>query len=402
MNILRRVEVEGFWGTKSFAIDFHPDVNFLIGVNGSGKTTLINMIAAALNPDLAMLDRMPFEKITIHFAGTTGQRKPSIEIQKVTTGDSPFPQISYRIRDRAGDAGTAYGLGDFQHRVIGRDPIMARERGRRASSAMVEHLRRLVNLSWLSIHRSQSLGQREERSFESTVDKKLDQMANELIKYFGLLFRQGEAEQAKFLQTVFLSLIRQQTGINLFDAMTKLDLASEQKALAQIFEQFLLNQQDFSPAIVAHFEAVQSAITAMKEREGFNTMQLSAVLAMARIHSLVQDWHKFGENQRLIYEPREAFLGMLNRMMVRKKFRVSDKNELVTEISDSGTQLPLPELAWNSIAAASFAVQLDIRSETWKRPHNRQSGYSNVSPQSQDAKDLCYDPRRSSEPHSAC
>jgi ABC-type cobalamin/Fe3+-siderophores transport system ATPase subunit len=66
---------------------------------------------------------------------------------------------------------------------------------------------------------------------------------------------------------------------------------------------------------------------------------------MARIDSLVKEWHKFGGRQRDIYKPREDFLGILTRMMVRKTFRVNDKNELVSTLSDSSSVLPLTELS---------------------------------------------------------
>jgi len=97
MNILRSVHVEGFWGTKQFTIDFHPDVNFLIGVNGSGKTTVINMIAAGLTADLQTLDRLPFKKLRIDLVGVRGKRRPSIEIEKKPKKGLPFPQVSFRI-----------------------------------------------------------------------------------------------------------------------------------------------------------------------------------------------------------------------------------------------------------------------------------------------------------------
>ncbi len=226
MNILRSVRVEGFWGTKDFTLDFHRDVNFLIGVNGSGKTTLINMIAAGLSADLQTLDRLPFEKLQIQLADVKSKRRPSIEIEKNPRKGSSFPQVSFRIRDQAHDPGKVYSLDEFQQTSLFREHH-ARELIRRRATTIVEHLRKLTNVSWLSIHRSQALRTQEDRSFESTVDKKLDQMANDLVKYFSLLIRQGEAEVAKFQETVFLSLIDQQTPGNFLTTILKLNLGEE-------------------------------------------------------------------------------------------------------------------------------------------------------------------------------
>jgi predicted ATPase len=344
MNILRSVHVEGFWGTKNFAVDFHPDVNFLIGVNGSGKTTLINMIAAALNADLQTLDRLPFDKITIHLEDVDSRRKPVIEIEKQSSKDLAYPRVSYRIHERAHGPVAEYNLDEMQQR-ISREHLVYRERIRRVGSAIVQHLRTLVNLSWLTIHRAQTPDTREDRGFESTVDRKLVQMATDLIKYFSLLNRQGEAEQVKFQEAVFLSLVARQTPVNLFAAIAKLNLQEEKNALIQIFEQFHLSEQDFATHVAQHFDMVQAATAAMESSKGFTTDQFSAALAMARIHALVQEWHGFGERRRIIYKPQEDFLAILNRMMVRKTCRISEKNELITELSGSNAKLELTDLS---------------------------------------------------------
>lgn len=253
MNILHSVQVDGFWGTKTLTIDFHRDVNFLIGVNGSGKTTLINMIAAALSADLPMLDRLPFETMHLHLQDTEGRRKPVIEVHRHIGKESPFPRVSYTVRDKSSDPPAIYELDDMvQQRTYSREHIIYRERIRRAGYAIVEHLKRLVQLTWLTIHRIPITGLRgEDRNFESTVDKKVDQMSTELVKYFSLLNRQADAEQAKFQEAVFLSLLAQQSS-NAFVEIAKLDLAQEREALAQIFEKFKLERPAFVPLLEQH------------------------------------------------------------------------------------------------------------------------------------------------------
>lgn len=344
MNILHSVQVDGFWGTKTLTIDFHRDVNFLIGVNGSGKTTLINMIAAALSADLPMLDRLPFETMHLHLQDTEGRRKPVIEVHRHIGKESPFPRVSYTVRDKSSDPPAIYELDDMvQQRTYSREHIIYRERIRRAGYAIVEHLKRLVQLTWLTIHRIPITGLRgEDRNFESTVDKKVDQMSTELVKYFSLLNRQADAEQAKFQEAVFLSLLAQQSS-NAFVEIAKLDLAQEREALAQIFEKFKLERPAFVPLLEQHFDEVQSALDAAKK--GYTTTQVAAIFAMSRIHSVVQEWHKLIEQQHRIYEPQDGFLGILNKMMVKKEYRVSEKNELNAVLLESNSSIPLTELS---------------------------------------------------------
>jgi predicted ATPase len=344
MNILRSVHVEGFWGTKDFTVEFHPDINFLIGVNGSGKTTLINMVAAALTADLQTLDRLPFKKLVINLVDLKSKRKPSIEIEKRPRKELPFPQVSFRIRDQASDPGKTYSLDDFRRDVVFRGEYQSREIRRRAST-IIEHLRKLANVSWLSIHRSQALRTQDDRSFESTVDKKLDQMANDLVKYFSLLIRRSEAEVAKFQEAVFLSLIDPQATTNLFTSLKQLNLQDEKDALVQIFQQFGMKPEQFADQVTQHFSLVESALDVMAQKRGYDTRQFAALLAMARIHSLVQEWRRLGERQDIINAPREEFLRILNDMITRKSYHVNEKNELISVVSDSKAKLPLNELS---------------------------------------------------------
>jgi len=170
-------------------------------------------------------------------------------------------------------------------------------------------------------------------------------MANELVKYFSLLARQSDAEVAKFQETVFLSLIDQQTPSNLFASLKKLDLQQERDALIQIFQQFRINEQQFSSLVGQHFELVESALDAVTKQIGYGSRQLAALLAMVRIHYLIQEWRRLGDRQTVINAPREEFLRILNMMMARKTYHVDEKNELISVVSDSHAKLPLTELS---------------------------------------------------------
>jgi predicted ATPase len=345
MNILRSARIEGFWGSKDFTIDFHPDVNFLIGVNGSGKTTLINLIAAGLTADLAMLERVQFTGLQINLVDTKTKRKPSIEISKRPSKDLPVAELSYRIRDQASSPPKDYPLDDFRQHAVFSARRQMLELNRRRAFTVSEHLKKLANVSWLSIHRSQTPRTQEEKSFESTVDMKLDQLQNDLVKYFSLLARRSEAEVSRFQKTVFLSLVNQQVTPDLFASFSSLNLEEETNSLVQIFKQFGMDEQQFAAQVTQHFQMVRSMQESTAKSSGYSTNQFAAALANARIHSLVQEWQKIGERQNSINAPRTDFLRILNRMMTRKTYHVNEQNELISVITDSNQKLPLTELS---------------------------------------------------------
>ncbi|EON74965.1 hypothetical protein ADIS_4659 [Lunatimonas lonarensis] len=73
-------------------------------------------------------------------------------------------------------------------------------------------LKDIVNLTWLSIHRtSGSSRNNDDKSFESTIDQKIKEKSTDLVKYFGVLDRRYSLETEKFQKNIFLSLIEDES-----------------------------------------------------------------------------------------------------------------------------------------------------------------------------------------------
>jgi energy-coupling factor transporter ATP-binding protein EcfA2 len=47
---LREITISGLYGYIDKHIEFHRDINLLVGINGSGKTSILNIISWMLNP----------------------------------------------------------------------------------------------------------------------------------------------------------------------------------------------------------------------------------------------------------------------------------------------------------------------------------------------------------------
>lgn len=54
-------------GYLTFDLQFHKDLNFLIGINGSGKTSVLKAIVACLSPDLDWIMTSIFKEISLSF-----------------------------------------------------------------------------------------------------------------------------------------------------------------------------------------------------------------------------------------------------------------------------------------------------------------------------------------------
>ena len=354
MNYLEKVEIINFWGDRNLSINFNHDINFLIGVNGSGKTTVINMIAAALNADFPTLDRLSFSKLFLQLRAVRGNKKPSIEVEKRRQLRSPYPDITFKIRDKASAKPITYSLDEIEEERIYRArpdeyyheyPVRYTRHLRETRRDVIKHLLELVKVSWLSIHRTPAPHRlREERSFESTVDEKLNEMSNELVKYFSQLDKMASLETDKFQQTIFLSLLSDESESQVFSLLSKLDYKQEKNSLIEIFKLFRLKESKFSKRVEKHFNTYASALDKMVDKTGMDLEDLTVLLGTRRIHSVVQEWKKLTNKQEKIYKPKNTFLKVINSLMQRKELIINDKNELEAK-TKGGKIFPLKYLS---------------------------------------------------------
>lgn len=340
MNIVSSVRIDGFWGDHSVDIQFHDDVNFLIGPNGSGKTTVINLIAAALTGDFAMLDRAPFENLSIVIKDVSSAKVGRVIVTKQTSPKLPFPKIDYTIEEPGSEIPQSFSLDDVEEHVYMRNRGYIR-RGllRRQGRNIVEILGSLIGTSWLSIHRTrleQETG--DDASYESTIDKKLVELSNGLVRYFAVLSRGGAELLDAFQKEFFLALLIDEELKYGLHQLQELDMQTEKDALIEIFERFHLQQYQFHYRVDRHFKFVSSALEKMANNGGYSESEIAAMFGTIRLHSVVQRWQKLIQEQQRIFAPRQTFVAILNELFQRKRVQINEKNELIA-ITQSGKRL---------------------------------------------------------------
>jgi predicted ATPase len=347
MNYIESVEIEGFWGEHSINFNFHDDVNFIIGINGSGKTTAVNIIVAALTADFSELDHLEFSKITIKLKSKTSRKKPSVTINKKANKHGPFPLIQYEIKESASDKPIILSLDDYEEQMMLRhypkhffDRGVHGRQGRNLNST----LNKLVNVSWLSVNRASNNSDEDEQN-ESTVDSKLKELSNRMVRYFSSLGKKGSEEFEDFQKEVFLSMLFRKSGKPFFSTAKSIDIEKEKNALEGIFNQFKVDQKDFKGKLDGHFDALSKAKDKLtSENSALNTTDISVLIGTERIDYIVDEWTKSIQKRRVIFEPRDTFLKIINSMMQRKEFSINPRNEIQI-ITKSGKKLPIQRLS---------------------------------------------------------
>lgn len=350
MNFIETVKVDGFWGERSLEFNFHDDVNFIIGINGSGKTTAVNMIVAALTANFSELDRLEFSKIIIKLKSNTSRKKPSVIISKKSSNEVPFSSIEYEIRESSSEKPITLSLDDFEEQLmIRRYPrhIVDREMFRRQGHSVVGSLEKLVNVSWLSVNRSSVVQEDyEKEKYDSTVDRKLKELVNRLVRYFSTLGKAASEQFESFQKEVFLSMLFRKSSKPFFSTAKEIDIDEEKRALEGIFNQFKVAPRDFKGRLDSHFDALAKAKEKISSGVGLplNVGDISVLIGTERIDYIVDEWNKSIDKRQTIFEPRDTFLKIINSMMQRKTFSINSQNELQIT-TQSGKTLPLHRLS---------------------------------------------------------
>lgn len=355
MNKIDKVRIDGFWIDKTVEFKLKDDVNFLIGVNGSGKTTIINLVAATLNADFATLDRFQFKKIRVDLKDIVDDPKKKtafIEVEKTEKTASPYPNIIFKIKRYNEKEPKKYLLDELEEEHLIRYPneyvIHRRARSGQSERDVNIALKELVNVTWLSIHRTNSyIKRREERSFESTIDQKIEELQNELIKYFSQLNRKYSVETDSFQKFIFESLLDTESQEDLLDFTKTLDAEKEKRSLKEIFSLFRINENTINKKLEAYFQGFETSLNKLNRigNEGSIFLNdLSFFLGIRRIHSVVQEWTLLVQKQKKINQPKDIFLKVINDLLQRKELFINERNELMVR-TQSGKIFSLTNLS---------------------------------------------------------
>ena len=199
----------------------------------------------------------------------------------------------------------------------------------------------------MSIHRANSYTRRlrEERNFESTIDQKIEELQNELIKYFSQLNRKSSIETDNFQKFIFESLIDIPKQSSPFAFLNDIDADREKKSLQEIFSLFKLNKENTNKKLDTYFKGYSDSINNYNTKGGSISIgDFSFLLGTRRIHSVVQEWNSLTQKQQTINEPKNTFLDVINSLLQRKELIINERNELVVR-TESGKIFSLINLS---------------------------------------------------------
>lgn len=332
MHQVEKIEIEGFWDTHPVKVDLHRDVTFFIGANGTGKTTLINLLAAALTGDFATLERIAFKKLTITLTSSDNLKSPTIVVLKSRRKERSSELIEYRIKKDKHSTELKFSIEEAEDLILRRGLEIGRrylhDHYRRLSGGLTAVLSELVNVQWLSVHRTTLVeNSREERTFESSVDRKLESLSNELVRYFATFSKQKDDKVRQFQEYIFFSLLEQTDLQQLFSERDKERANSNQQTIAEIFKELHVSSHGTDELINSFFDRASKVVA--KVNEPILLEDVVILIGLRRIEGVIEKWQTLQEQLKNIFAQRDKYVEVANQLLQRKKMEISDSNELV-------------------------------------------------------------------------
>ena len=343
MSILRYARIEGLWDEKKIEVELDPKVNFLIGANGSGKTTLLNLIASALSSDYDSLARTSFSRILCMLRSPKGE--PDIEVL-VQRPAEELPRLTFHYHVMQGSKQLAdFELFPATPRYL--LPTSLRHRSRQATEyydSDTSPLNEFVRVKWLTVHRAPAKGKNEERSAsDSSVDRKLTTLSNQLVRYFSKLAALRETETGRFLRQMLGVSVFSASEFDPFSVGKDVDLPALRESIETLLDTFLggSGAKKARERLEAHF---QLAARALEDKTSYDLDELVALAAVLPMKKIVEGWNSTQAKQEAIAKPRTEFIEVINDMYKNKKLTLNQKNELEVDLPN-GKHLPLSELS---------------------------------------------------------
>lgn len=342
MNIITTVIIHGLWGNNNLTINCNEKTNFIIGVNGTGKTTIINLLAATLTLDIEKLMRIEFSSIEVKLKEVGGNKRPSIKVIKDNELSDDI--LKYEIKKTAKDAPSTISIDMRYDRYL----TEMKDNAGRIYKRKIFHsdsnnasdanllLKELIKVSWLSVNRADNIYIRDlEKKSLNTIDHKIMDLSNELVRYFSLLSQQFSEHALEFQKRSFLAVINNEGAKPIFNFSASIDIDSERKTLIEVFEMLGVENKYYAKKLNDHFSRLEKIKEIRNKESGMSVDDFSVIYNSWRAHTLVADYEILQEKKSNIFKPQNNFIALLNLMFGgRKVFSVSDKNELVVKTKD--------------------------------------------------------------------
>ena len=358
--ILKSVGIKGFLENRDISLELNPDVNFLIGRNGTGKTTFVKLLYACLSVDLARIREILFSEIIISFFDTKSGNSPQL---KITRNSPRSRSINIYFRDK-GNAKFEQIIDEESEMLFYTDRFHSRDKKidsirerRRKSARLTQEIMKNINFSWLPLHRSRDSGatffldeDTGEEHYSDPIDTKIDQLVDQMTRYFSVLDSRTSLETKAFQKAYFLSLVSFKAP-SILSVMTKIreiDFNKQKNLMKDILIELGLSDDEVQFEVDSFYQLAQNASRNLSQEGSIQIEDVFSVADALRLSEIVSEFQSYEAKKRDILKPKTDFEALFSNLLLNKRMIFSESNQPVvyrgTEIGPA-KEIQLTELS---------------------------------------------------------
>lgn len=345
--------VKGLWGYKNYSLNFHPDVNVIIGPNASGKTTLINILYDALTANLQRLAETHFSEVVIDVHAFEGSDTQRLAIVKTAE------HLSLSVGKKSFKLPLAPGPGG--HRLLDLPPELLRRKQRLGIGELDECLRGLVPAVWLPVSRRLPIADEEHSAHRrlhskplESVDECLSGLAEQLQSY-RLSLNSDLAELRKDFQRHALENILYDKQHDQWRGSQSPSMPSDEdkQQLLQAFRDVGFVDVAMEARIDAHFNAARDAIRKFSQsKDGVEVNDVMILPLIARTQAMIRFAQELESKRNKLFSLLSEFEKTVSGFLNDKSVNVSDRGELLV-VPDREEQ---GSIAWRHLSSGEKQI----------------------------------------------
>lgn len=342
---INEVRIEGFWNKFRVEAKLNPDVNIFIGKNGTGKTTFINILQSVLTVDLGLMEDLQFHEVRIRLSSKGRSRTISVVRE---AGEFPFEMLRYKVSTRMYEMPMVTRESEPRYRRV-------HPRYVRSLTTLRTEMDKLINISWLPLHREvieQSMKD-EHRMMTYPHKSPIDHRLKELIEKFTRYQLRLEAETGKvskrFQKDVLISMLYDE-NLDAFDlqSVSDIDLGKEKEGLIRAYEELGATGKSARKRIDDHFKTLRRSLKELRDGFGEGGIGLDKIFSLPhlkRTQYTVNLSRKSEDEKKKIFDPMNRFLEMLHAFAVDKEFTLGAGGELLVRTKKEKKELSIEQLS---------------------------------------------------------